>query len=222
MTVEKITLSDGFSLRKAIASELETWMNRLRLAGRKTNRYQSKEIEGDKKFTAIPGSLTEYPRHYTIPECNEKIKELIEEDRKLAMRISVTNQKAKALMKDLEGNDVELTIPALLVLKNDIAPKLERAAQAIPKLNQNAEVMEKTNDYCKWRTVFPYYKTKQSLSEQGHKIEEEYVDYYNVEEVMDYGYDERKVNDEIDKIHSWQHRLKEAINQANKTPLVDL
>lgn len=217
-----ITLSDGFSLRKAIASELETWMNRLRLAGRKTNRYQTKEIQGDKKFQPIPGTQNEYPRHYTIPECNEKIKELIEEDRKLAMRISVTNQKAKAQMKDIEGIDVELTIPALLVLKNDIAPKLERAAQSIPKLNQNAEVMEKGSDFCKWRTVFPYYKTKQSLSEQGHKIEEEYIDYYNVEEVMDYGYDERRVNDEIDKIHEWQHRLKEAINQANKTELVDL
>jgi len=217
-----ITLSDGFSLRKAISSELETWMNRLRLAGRETTRYQAKEIEGMGKFKPIPGTNNEYPRHYTIEECNAKIKELIEEDRKLAMRISVTNQTAKAQMKDLEGNDVELTIPALLVLKNDIAPKLERAAQSIPKLNQNAEVMEKTSDYCQWRTVFPYYKTKQSLSEQGHKIEEEYIDYYNVEEVKDYGYDERRVNDEVDKIHEWQHRLKEAINQANKTPLVDL
>jgi len=222
MTIEKLTLSDGFSLRKAISSELETWMNRLRLAGRKTNRYQTKEIEGDKKFIPIPGSMNEYPRNYTIEECNTKIKELIEQDRQLAMRISITKQKASAKMKDLEGNDVELTVPALLVLKNDIAPKLERAAQAIPKLNQNSEVMEKTSEYQKWRTVFPFFKTKQSLSEQGHKIEEEYVDYYTVEEVMDYGYDERKVNDKIDNIHEWQHRLKEAINQANKTELVDL
>jgi preprotein translocase subunit SecD len=216
-----MNLGDGFSRRKQIESELETWTNRLRLAGRITTKYQTKEIEGEKKFIAIPGTKNEYLRHYTIEECNEKIKELIEEDRKLAMRISITNQKAKAQMKDLEGNDVELTIPALLVLKNDIAPKLERAAQSIPKLNQNSEVMEKASDYSKWRTVYPFYKTKQSLSEQGHKIEEEYIDYFNVEEVMDFGYDERRVNDEIDKIHDWQHRLKEAINQANKTELVD-
>ena len=217
-----MTLGDGFSRRKQIESELETWTNRLRLAGRNTVKYQTKEIEGDKKFIHIPGTKNEYLRHYTIEECNEKIKELIEEDRKLAMKISITNQKAKAQMKDLEGNDVELTIPALLVLKNDIAPKLERAAQSIPKLNQNSEVMEKSSDHCKWRTVYPFYKTKQSLSEQGHKIEEEYIDYYNVEEVKDFGYDERRVNDEIDKIHDWQHRLKEAINQANKTELIEL
>ena len=217
-----MTLGDGFSRRKQIESELETWTNRLRLAGRNTIKYQAKEIEGDKKFIPIPGTKNEYLRHYTIEECNEKIKELIEDDRKLAMRISITNQKAKAQMKDLEGNDVELTIPALLVLKNDIAPKLERAAQSIPKLNQNSEIMEKASDHCKWRTVYPLYKTKQSLSEQGHKIEEEYIDYYNVEEVKDFGYDERRVNDEIDKIHDWQHRLKEAINQANKTELIDM
>jgi len=84
----------------------------------------------------------------------------------------------------------------------------------------NSEIMEKTSDYSKWRTVSPFYKIKQSLSEQGHKIEEEYIDYYDVEEVKDFGYDERRVNDEIDKIHAWQHRLKEAINQANKTELV--
>ena len=74
----------------------------------------------------------------------------------------------------------------------------------------------------KWRTVIPCYKTKQSLSEQGHKIEEEYIDYYDVEEITDYGFEEREVYDEIDKIHAWQQRLKEAINQANKTDLIEL
>ena len=82
--------------------------------------------------------------------------------------------------------------------------------------------MEKTSDYSKWRTVNPYYKTKQSLSEQGHKIEEEFIDFYNVEENTDYGFEERKVFDEIDKIHAWQHRLKVAINQANKTELIEI
>jgi len=43
-----------------------------------------------------------------------------------------------------------------------------------------------------------------------------------VEENIDFGFDERKVYDEIDKIHDWQHRLKEAINQANKTELIEL
>lgn len=63
---------------------------------------------------------------------------------------------------------------------------------------------------------------KQSLSEQGHKIEEQFIDYYEVQEITDYGMEERKVFDEIDRIHAWQHRLKEAINQANKTELITL
>ena len=93
-----MTLGDGFSRRKQIESELETWMNRLRLAGRTSVKYQTKEIEGAFKFIPIPGTKNEYPRHYTIEECNEKIKELIEEDRILAMRISITNQKAPVNM----------------------------------------------------------------------------------------------------------------------------
>ena len=40
--------------------------------------------------------------------------------------------------------------------------------------------------------------------------------------LTDYGFEEREVYDEIDKIHAWQQRLKEAINQANKTDLIEL
>ena len=140
----------------------------------------------------------------------------------MALRISLTNQKAKAKIIDLEGNEVELTIPELIVLKNNIAPKLENAAQAIPKLAKGVEILETTDKQTKWRTIYPVYKKKQSLSEQGHKIEEEYIDYYNVEEITDFGQDERQVFDYIDKVHAWQHRLKEAINQANKTELLEL
>ncbi|MHA1149451.1 MAG: hypothetical protein ACTSR8_14535 [Promethearchaeota archaeon] len=216
------TLGDAFSRRKQIEAELENWINRLKFTGRTSVSYQTKAIEGENKFVPIPGTKKEFSRSYTIEECQAKIKELIEEDKKLAMKISITNQKAKAKMIDLEGNEVELTIPELIVLKNSIAPKLENAAQAVPKLSKGVEVIEKTDVYTKWRTIYPYYKTKQSLSEQGHKIEEEYIDYYSVEEIMDFGVDERKVFDEIDKIHAWQHRLKEAINQANKTELLNL
>lgn len=218
----KLTLGDGFSRRKQLQSEIDNWFNRLRLAGRETISYQTKKIEGDDAFKTIPGSKKTYKRNYTIEECQEKIKELIDEDQKLAIRISLTNQIAKAKLLDLEGNEVELTIPELIVIKNDIAPKLENLAQSVPKKATGVELMEKTEDYIKWRTIYPYYKSKQSLSEKGHKIEQEYIDYYSVEEVTDYGVEERDVFDEIDKIHAWQHRLKEAINQANKTPLIDL
>ena len=217
-----ITLGDAFSRRKQIESELSNWINRLKLAGKDSIKYQTKEIEGGNQFIKIPGSEKDFKRTYTIEECQEKIKQLIEEDRKIALRISLTNQKAKARLVDLEGNEVELTIPELLVLKNDIAPKLEEAAQAVPRKAVGVEVIEKTDAYTKWRTIYPLYKQKQSLSEQGHKIEEEYIDYYNVEEIIDYGIEERNVFDQIDKIHAWQHRLKEAINQANKTELIEL
>jgi len=217
-----MTLGDGFSRRKQVSAELDTWVNRLRLAGRDSIKYQTEAIEGENKFKPIPGSIKDFKRNYTIEECNEKIKELIEEDRILALRISLTNQKAKSTLIDLEGNEVTLTIPELLVLKNNIAPKLENAARGIPIKAKGVDVMETTDDYIKWRTIYPLYKTKQSLSEQGHKIEEEYIDYYNVEEIVDYGFKERKVYDDIDKLHAWIHRLKEAINQANKTELITL
>ncbi len=216
------TLGDAFSRRKQIEAEIQTWINRLKLAGRDTNKYQTKKIEGDDKFKPIPGTSKEYLRNYTIQECRTKIQELIEEDKKLALRISLTNQKAKAKLIDLDGSEKELTVPELLVLKNDIAPKLEQAAQAIPRLATGVEMVEKKEDFLKWQAIQPIYKIKQSLSEQGHKIEQEYIDYYDVQEITDYGIEDRKVFDEIDKIHEWQQRLKEAINQANKTELIEL
>ena len=215
-----LTLGDAFSRRKQIESELQNWTNRLKLAGTDTKRYETKAIDGADKFKPIPGTNKDYERNYTIEECRKKIEELIKEDRDLAMRISVTNQSAKAKIIDLEGTEKELSIPQLLVLKNDIAPKIEAAAQAIPKLATGVEILEKGDKFIKWQVITPIYKKKQSLSEQGHKIEEEYIDLYKVQEIVDYGKPQREVFDEIDRIHEWQHRLKEAINQANKTELI--
>ncbi len=201
---------------------METWIKRLDLAGKETIQFQTKSIEGDEKFKPIAGTRKEFPRTYTIEECQKKIQELIDEDRDLAIRISLTNQKAKAKLIDFDGIEKELSIPELLVLKNDIAPKMEKAAQAIPKAAKAIEIIEKTEKYTKWQTVQPIYKKQQSLSEQGHKIENEYIDYYVVQEVTDYGFPERTVFDKIDKIHAWLQRIKEAINQANKKELVEL
>ena len=222
MYIITLTLGDAFSRRKQIESELQNWTNRLKLAGTDTKRYDTREIDGDDKFKPIPGTNKDYIRNYTIEECRVKIEELIKEDRKLAMRISITNQNAKAKIIDLDGSEKELSIPQLLVLKNDIAPKIELAAQSIPKLATGVEILEKGDKFIKWQNITPIYKQKQSLSEQGHKIEEEYIDLYKVQEIIDYGKPQREVFDEIDKIHEWQHRLKEAINQANKTELIDL
>ncbi|MFX1535023.1 MAG: hypothetical protein ACFFDI_12430 [Promethearchaeota archaeon] len=217
-----MNLGDAFGRRKQIDAELERWINRLQLAGRDSRHYETKVIEGEGKFAATPGSSKEYTRVYTIEECLEKIDSLIKEDQELALRISLTNQVAKAKLIDLDGTEKELTVPELLVLKNEIAPKKEKAARAIPTLAKGVEVIEKNDEYTKWRSIKPMYKRQQSLSEKGHKIENEYIDHYKIEEVIDYGYLERKVFDEVDKIHIWLQRIKKAINEANKTELVDL
>lgn len=217
-----LTLGDAFSRRKQIESEIQNWTNRLKLAGTDTKRFDTREIDGENKFKPIPGTNKDFIRNYTIEECRNKIEQLIKEDRELAMRISITNQNAKAKIIDLDGSEKELSIPQLLVLKNDIAPKIETAAQSIPKLATGVEILEKSDKFIKWQNITPIYKKKQSLSEQGHKVEEEYIDLYKVQEIIDYGKPQREVFDEIDRIHEWQHRLKEAINQANKTELIVL
>lgn len=201
---------------------MESWYNRLVLAGTNTVKFEIKKIKGKKAFEPIPGTRTEFKRNYTIEECQNKIQELIEEDKKLTIQISLTNQKESVKVIDLDGKEVALTIPELLVLKNDIAPKLERAATSIPKLAKGVEIIEKTGEYTKWRSVTPYYKTKLSLSDKGHKIEEKMIDYYEVQEYADFPKPEREVFDAVDKIHAWQQHLKEAINQANKTELIEI
>jgi DNA polymerase III delta prime subunit len=217
-----MNLGDAFARRKQIAAQIEEWISRLRLAGRDTLETRTKDIEGDDKFAPIPGSTRQFTRRYTIEECQAKIAELIEEDKILAQRISLTNQVAKAPLIDLDGTEKILSIPELLVLRKEIAPKLENAARAIPVLSQGVEIVEQGEGFVKWRTVSPSYKSKQWLSEQGHKIEENVVDFYLVQEITDYGRAERDVFDQVDKIHEWLSRIRNAINEANKVELVEL
>jgi hypothetical protein len=217
-----MNLGDGFSRRKQIDAELENWLARLRLAGRDTLQYRVASIENKDNLVPIPGSKKEFKRTYTIDESLEKIKMLIEEDRKLALRISLTNQQARAKVEDLDGTEKELTIPELLVLKNDIAPKLENMARGIPVKTKGVEVTSETGNAMKWRNINKVEKAIQELSDKGHKIENLKVDYYQIDEVTDYGHDERDVFDEIDKIHLWLQRVRNAINEANKTELVVL
>ena len=71
-------------------------------------------------------------RQYTVQECRERIAAILEEDQELALRISRTNQQARAEIEDLSGRLRVLSIPELLVLKGDTIPKLEQAARAVP------------------------------------------------------------------------------------------
>lgn len=216
-----MNLGDAFTRRKQIDAEIQNWINRLSLTGQDSIIYQTKKIEGDQKFVPIPGSKKSYTRNYTIQECQDKIKELIEEDRKLARRISLTNQIALGSLIDLDGSEKKLNIPELLLLRNEIAPKLENAARAIPKKATGVEIVNEEPDSMKWRSIVPTYKSSQELSDKGHKIEKEYIDYFTITDVIDYGRNEREIFDETDKIHAWLERIKNAINEANKTELVD-
>lgn len=216
-----MNLGDAFTRRKQIDNEIVTWTNRLKLAGRTNIVYQTRDIEGPKSFQVIPGTRKEFIRNYTIPECQAKITALIEEDKALARKISLTNQIAKAKIIDLDGTEKILTIPELLVLRNEIGPKLEAAAQAIPKLPTGVEILEKTKEFVKWREVEPHIKNIQEMSDRNLKIEKDIVEYYSITEVTDYGIPERQVFDEVDKIHNWMERIKNAINDANKTNLIE-
>lgn len=217
-----LTLGDAFSRRKQIDADINTWMSRLKLAGTESTRYTTKAIEGTTKFEPIPGSIKSFTRTYTIQECINALEKLIEEDKVLAIRISMTNQVAKAKLIDLNGTEKEYSIPELLVLKNDIAPKLEDLKRAIPVRVQGVDILEEKPDSIKYRIITETKKSVQEMGEKGQVITNTITDYFTVEERLDYGFNQRIVYDEIDKIHDWLVRLKEAINQANRTPLADL
>lgn len=217
-----MNLGDGFARRKQISADIETWTGRLGLAGRDTTVYQTKSIDPAKIRDIIPGTKKTFIRNYSVEECWKNIQDLIEEDKNLARRISLTNQSAKAKLKDLDGTEKILTIPELLVLRNEIAPKLENAARALPKLPTGVEIISQTAHETNWRQIVPTVKISQELSEKGLRIDKEYIDFYTITENTDYGKPEREVFDEIDKIHSWLERIKNAINEANKTDLIEI
>jgi len=217
-----MNLGDGFARRKQITAQIDEWTNRLKLTGRESIVYQTKAVEGKDANIPITGSTKTYMRTYTIEECQKHLQELIEEDQKLALRISITNQKAKAKLVDLEGKVRDYTIPELLVLRNDVAPKMEAVARSIPIQTKAVNIVEKSEKMIKWTRIDKHMRHIQEISEKGSKIENDVVDFYTVEEVTDYGWAERRVFDEIDRIHLFLQRIKDSINEANKAELLPL
>src|SRR3954468_1580939 len=122
-----MNLSDGFNRRKKLGADLQSWVQRLSQAGTNKRHYRTRAVEGDEAFVPETGTETSTTRHYTIAECQERIQALLKEDQELALRISLTNQRARANVVDMDGNQRELTVPELLVLKNEIIPKLEES-----------------------------------------------------------------------------------------------
>jgi hypothetical protein len=217
-----LSLGDAFTRRKKLAADLATWIGRLAAAGTDTRKYRTKSIEGQGAFVPEPGTEKTTHRHYTIAECRERIAAILAEDRALAIRISLTNQRAKAKVVDLDGFERELTVPELLVLKDDVIPKLEQVARAIPTRAEDVSVFEIAEKHQKHRAIKKLEKKRETLTEKGHKVEEIETIGYDVVETTDYGIAQRDAWNEIDRIQDFAERVKQAINQCNKTELVDL
>jgi hypothetical protein len=218
----RMTLGDAFNRRKKLDADLTSWTNRLKAAGATKRSFRCKAIEGAAAFEPEPGSEKTTSRHYTVEECREKIRELLEEDRVLALRISLTNQAARAEVEDLGGALRTYSIPELLVLKDSIIPKLEAAARAVPLRADGVNVIGTGDNHVRYRTVQKVERKKETFSDKGLKAEEMETLGYDVVEVTDYGLPSREVWNEIDRIQEFQQRVKQAINRANKTELVEL
>ncbi|GAB3455995.1 hypothetical protein GCM10027570_37160 [Streptomonospora sediminis] len=216
-----MTLGDAFNRRKKLAADLQSWVNRLGLAGAERRTYRTAALDGEHAYRAEPGTEKTTSRSYTVDECRERIREILAEDEQLALRISRTNQQARAEIEDLDGNVRELSIPELLVLKSDIIPKLEQAARAVPVRADDVGVYEQGDDWIRYRTVKRVERKNESFSEKGLKIEELTLLGHDVVEVTDYGVPRRAQWDEIDRIGEFAQRVKQAINRANKTELAE-
>jgi hypothetical protein len=217
-----MTLGDAFNRRKKLEADLQSWIQRLSQAGQDRREYRARAIEGDGAFVPEPGSEKASTRHYTIGECQEKIKALLAEDQDLALRISLTNQRARARVVDLDGQERDLTVPELLVLRNEIIPKREQVARATPVRAEGVNVVSQDEASIRYRTIKKIERKKETLTEKGLKVEEVVTEGYDVVEVTDYGFPRRQMWDEVDRIQEFAERVKQAINEANKTELVEL
>lgn len=217
-----MTLGDAFNRRKKLSADLQSWINRLDVAGSERRSYRTPALEGEGAYRPEPGTEKTGTRTYTVEECRERIDAILAEDQELALRISRTNQQARAEIEDLDGSVRVLSIPELLVLKGDTIPKLEQAARAVPLRADDVGVYERGENWIRYRTVKKVERKRESFSDKGLKVEQIDLLGYDVVEVTDYGVPRREQWDEIDRIGEFAQRVKQAINRANKTELADL
>jgi hypothetical protein len=217
-----LTLGDAFNRRKKLAADLAAWIGRLQSAGAVRRSYRTKAVEGASAFVPDAGTEKSSTRHYTIEEARARIDEILAEDRSLARRISLTNQRARTEVEDLDGSVRAYTVPELLVIKDDIIPKLEQALRAVPVRADNVSVFDTAPGAVKHRTVTKVERKRETFSDKGLKAEEMELLGYDVVEITDYGLGSRDMWNAIDRVQEYQQRVKQAINRANKTELVVL
>jgi hypothetical protein len=217
-----LTLGDAFNRRKKLAADLQSWINRLGLAGAEQRSYRTAALDGDHAYQPDPGTEKISTRQYTVEECRDRIAAILEEDQQLALRISRTNQQARAEIEDLEGRVRTLSIPELLVLKDGAIPKLEQAARAVPVRADDVGVYDSGEGWVRYRVVKKVERKREMFSDKGLKVEEVELLGHDVVEVTDYGVERREQWDAVDRIGEFAQRVKQAINQANKTELVEL
>src|SRR5688572_3993265 len=109
-----LTLGDAFNRRKKLGADLTAWVGRLQAAGAQRRSFRTLAVDGANAFAAEPGTEKSSTRHYTIEEARAKIDAIIKEDRELALRISLTNQRARTEIEDLDGTTRSYSIPELL------------------------------------------------------------------------------------------------------------
>lgn len=218
----QLTLGDAFNRRKKLAADLAAWIGRLQSAGATRRSYRTKSVEGANAFVPDAGTEKQSTRHYTVEEARARIDEILAEDRDLALRISLTNQAAKTEIEDLDGVARTYTVPELLVIKDDIIPKLEQSLRAVPTRADNVSVFGTADGAVKHRTVTKVERKRETFSDKGLKAEEMELLGYDIVEITDYGLASRDMWNAVDRVQEYQQRVKQAITRANKTELVTL
>lgn len=115
-----------------------------------------------------------------------------------------------------------MTVPELLVLKNDIVPKLEQAARSLPTRPENVSVYESGAGLIRHRAVKKIERKKETLTDKGMKVEDVILEGYEITETTSYGRPQREVWNQIDRIQEFGQRVQQALNETNKTELVEL
>jgi hypothetical protein len=92
----------------------------------------------------------------------------------------------------------------------------------VPLRADDVSVYESGDAWVRYRLVKKVERKREMFSDKGLKVEEVELLGHDVVEVTDYGVPRREQWDAIDRIGEFAQRVKQAINQANKTELAEL